>query len=70
MNVKQIARQMDKKKAYWWAMMANGSYELRSTGGNKIYSTADRYEAEAATKKLRGLKMNIVGGVPATKLID
>ena len=50
--------------------MANGSYELRSTGGNKIYSTSDRYEAEAATKKLRGLKMNIVGGVPATKLID
>ena len=70
MNVKQIARQMDKKKAYWWAYMANGSYELRSTGGQKIYSTGDRYEAEIATKKLRGRKMNIVGEVPAIRIID
>lgn len=70
MNVKQIARQMDKKKAYWWAMMANGCYELRCTGGSKIFSTDDRYEAEIATKKLRGMKMNIVGGVPAVKLTE
>ena len=70
MNVKQIARQMDKKKAYWWAIMRNGSYELRSTAGQRVYATADRYEAETATKKLRGLKLNIVGDVPAVSLTD
>ena len=70
MNVKQIARQMDKHKAYWWAIMANGSYELRRVGGEKIFTAANRYEAETATKKLRGQKMNIVGGVPGIKLID
>lgn len=71
MNVKQIAKQMDKKKAYWWAMMGNGSYELRSVGsGQKIFSTGDRYEAETATKKLRGMKMNIVGGVPSMRIFE
>ena len=70
MNVKQIVRQMDKHKAYWWAMMGNGSYELRSTGGQKIFATWDRYEAEVATKKLRGMKMNIIGGVPAVRILE
>lgn len=70
MNVKEIARAMDKKKAYWWSIMKNGCYELRSTAGHRVYATADRYEAEIATKKLRGLKMNIVGEVPAVRFTD
>ena len=70
MNVKEILKRMDKKKAYWWAMMANGSYELRSTTGHKVCTVTDRYDAEIATKKLRSQKMNIVGDVPAWQLID
>lgn len=70
MNVKEILKRMDKKKAYWWAMMANGTYELRSTGGYKIHTVTDRYDAEIMTRKLRSRRMNIVGDVPAWRLID
>ena len=70
MIVKEIARVMDKKKAYWWAMTPAGGYELRSTAGQKIFSTAERFDAETATKKLRGMKMNIVGDVPAVRFTD
>lgn len=70
MNVKEIARLMDKKKAYWWSIGRNGGYILQSTEGRKIFSTAERYEAEVATKKLRSMKMNIVGDVPAMRIFE
>lgn len=66
MNVKDVAKRMDKKKVYGWNLSGTGRYELTGfESGKVVYSTAERYDAEIATKKLRGMRMNIVGDIPA-----
>lgn len=64
MNVKDIAKRMDKKKVYRWAINPFGRYHLYGETGRTIYSTAEKFEAEIVTKKLRGMGMNIVGNIP------
>lgn len=64
MNVKELCKRMDKKKVYRWGVSALGRYHLFGETGKTIYSTAERYEAEMVTKKLRGMKINIVGDIP------
>lgn len=68
MNVKEVARVMDKRKVYTWGMNAVGRLQLYGKeSGKLIYSTAARYDAEVVTKKLRGMGMNIVGEIPLAK---
>ena len=64
MNVKNIAKLMDKKKVYRWGLNAIGNYHLFGETGKTIVSTENRYEAEVMTKKLRGMNLNIVGEIP------
>ncbi len=64
MNVKDIAKRMDKKKVYRWGLNAIGKYHLFGETGKTIASADSRYEAEVMTKKLRGMNMNIVGEIP------
>ena len=64
MNVKDIAKRMDKKKVYRWGLNAIGNYHLFGETGKTIASTNSRYDAEVMTKKLRGMNMNIVGDIP------
>ena len=60
MNVKDVAKRMDKKRVYYWAVNPFGRYFLYGETGKTIYSTAEKYEAELVTKKLRGMGMNIL----------
>jgi len=65
MNLKDVAKRMNRKDVYRWGVSAIGRYQLFNTkSGALIYSTGERYEAEVVTKKLRGMKMNIVGDIP------
>lgn len=64
MNVKNIAKLMDKKKVYRWGMNAFGNYILFGKTGKTIVITDSRYAAEVMTKKLRGMNLNIVGDIP------
>lgn len=65
MNLKEVAKRMDKKKQYRWGVNPFGRYNLFGETGKTIYSTHEHLTAEIVTKKLRGMGFNIVGTVPA-----
>ena len=66
MNVKQIARSLDKKRLYKWRCSPFGEFVLHNAEtGRTIYTTDEHLTAEIISKKLRGMGFNIVGDVPA-----
>ena len=65
MNLKEVAKRMDKKKQYKWDVTPFGEYKLTGQTGHSIYQTTEHLTAEIVSKKLRGMGFNIVGTVPA-----
>ncbi len=66
MNLKEVAKRMDKKKSYRWGCSPFGAYTLfGAETGRTIYQTHEHLTAEIVSKKLRGMGFNIVGDVPA-----
>ena len=64
MNLKRVYKMVDKKLWYWLALRLDGRYDLVSLNGNIVLSVYGRYEAELATKALKGRGLTIVGNIP------